>query len=89
MYLICKSSAFKLADGSRVESSLKPFILNGFETHHTGRTATSNPPPLRSFENTLVYGISWIARIDTSSASGFLHQGKKLKWSTFPIGTSD
>jgi hypothetical protein len=89
MYLICKSSAFELADGSRVESSLKPFILTGFVTHRTGRTATFNPPPLRSFENTLVYGISSIARIDASSASGFLHQGKKLKWSTCPIGTSD
>jgi hypothetical protein len=58
MYLICKSLSFGRTDGSRVESGVKPFISAGFRTRHAGRTVTVNPPPLRSFENTLVYGIS-------------------------------
>jgi hypothetical protein len=47
-----------LADGSHVESGLKPFISAGFRIRRIGRTTVSSPPQLRSFENTLVYGMS-------------------------------
>jgi hypothetical protein len=65
---MCKSSSLRLNDVRNTRSGLKPAIEACLERRHAEGSAAAGLLQVRSFENTLVYGISPIAQIDAQSA---------------------